>query len=203
ADSGMVGTETTEHPDAFCNIDPHVVAADLAEQLADEHVHAVIGYDDNGTYGHPDHEQVHAVAHAAARPLAASWVLDATYNREYLASLPDSDGLLDPNFAAAEADLTHFVAGEPWMSTKIEAIMHHRSQIPDDWDRENPDVDGFRRRFGTEWFIAEQVTTAPEPGAEFGLLADVLQPKAAWEPPLERDGGLPGQSSPSAGDRKA
>ena len=57
-----------------------------------------------------------------AKTLDASWVLDATYNREYLAGLPDSDGTLDPNFAAAEADLTHLIAGEQWLQAKVAAV---------------------------------------------------------------------------------
>lgn len=175
ADSGMVGTSTTEHPDAFSNASPDVVAHEIAELLAGEQVTAVVGYDANGTYGHPDHVQVHLVAHAAASTLGADWVLDATYNREYLAGLADSDGTLDPNFAAAEADLTHFVAGEEWFQAKLAAVANHLSQIPDDWDRDNPnDIDGFRQRFGTEWFIAKPCNTVND----LGVLAALLEPKS-------------------------
>lgn len=201
ADSGMDGTDTTEHPEAFCNTDPEVVAQALADRLAGEDVLAVVGYDDNGTYGHPDHKQIHVLAGAAARALGAPWVLDATYNREHLASLPDADGSLDPSFAAAEADLTHFVTGDPWVATKLAAIQHHRSQIPDDWDTERPDVEGFRRRFGTEWFIVRPAGAGTASGdgaaapaaAELGPLATILDPKADWVPPV-LDG------DPEAGD---
>lgn len=187
ADSGMADTETTTNPKAFCNADPDQVAQELVTLLADEDIYAVVGYDDNGTYGHPDHRQIHALAHACAAPLKATWVLDATYNREYLATLPDSDGTLDPNFAAAEADLTHFVAGDRWTDAKIKAIANHRSQVPEDWDTENPDFDGFRLRFGTEWFITAPVATPSTPvesaDLDLGLLARLLEPKSAWVPP--------------------
>jgi LmbE family N-acetylglucosaminyl deacetylase len=173
ADSGMADTSTTQNPDAFSKQSPERVAVELAELLAGENIAAVVGYDANGTYGHPDHIQVHRAAHAAAKTLDASWVLDATYNREYLAGLPDSDGTLDPNFAAAEADLTHFVAGEQWLQAKVAAVANHLSQIPDDWDRENPDIEGFRNRFGTEWYIA-----TPRDGiTDLGILQDLLEPK--------------------------
>ncbi len=185
ADSGMVDTETTKNPAAFCNADPQAVTHDLVEALADEHIFAIIGYDDNGTYGHPDHKQVHTVAHTAAEPLGAGWVLDATYNREYLASLPDADGSLDPNFAAAEADLTHFVEGERWLEEKLEALANHQSQIPDDWDTEKPDIDGFRTRFGTEWFIVAPTKNAD--ATDLGPLADLLESKASWVPPVSPD----------------
>ncbi len=176
ADSGMAGTETTSNPDAFSNAEPAKVAAELAALLGDENVVAVIGYDVNGTYGHPDHMQVHHVANAAVGELHADWVLQATYNREYLAALPDADGTLDPNFAAAEADLTHFVEGEEWLLAKISATANHQSQVPEDWDSENPDIEGFKTRFGTEWFIAHSPTGA----SELGVLEPVLQPKDEW-----------------------
>ncbi|MCP5031017.1 MAG: GlcNAc-PI de-N-acetylase [Actinomycetia bacterium] len=175
-DSGMANTETTANPRAFSNADPDQVAVQLAELLVEESVAAVVGYDVNGTYGHPDHQQVHRVAHRSAPALGAGWVLEATYNREYLASLPDSDGSLDPDFAAAEADLTHFVEGEPWLQAKLSAMAHHRSQIPSDWDVEKPDIEGFRTRFGTEWFIATPLNGANQ----LGPLASLLQPKAEW-----------------------
>ncbi|MGB5760069.1 MAG: PIG-L family deacetylase [Acidimicrobiales bacterium] len=179
ADSGMAGTETTADPQSFSKADPASVAEQLAELLADERIVAVVGYDENGTYGHPDHIQVHRVANAAVTALDAPWVLDATYNREYLASLPGGDGSLDPSFAAAEADLTHFVAGEAWLQAKITAVSNHLSQVPDDWDADNPDLEGFRARFGTEWFIAR----APGGATDLGPLAEVLMAKHLWADP--------------------
>jgi LmbE family N-acetylglucosaminyl deacetylase len=173
ADSGMANTATTKQADAFSNQPPERLAVELGELLSGEHIVAVVGYDANGTYGHPDHRQVHHVAHAAAPTLDAGWVLDATYNREYLAGLPDSDGTLDPTFAAAEADLTHYVTGEQWLQTKLRALANHLSQIPDDWDRDNPDTEGFRNRFGTEWYIA-----TPRNGiTDLGILHQLLEPK--------------------------
>jgi LmbE family N-acetylglucosaminyl deacetylase len=57
ADSGMADTATTTNPDAFSNQPPARLAIEVAELLAREHVAAVVGYDANGTYGHPDHRQ--------------------------------------------------------------------------------------------------------------------------------------------------
>ncbi|MFV2039409.1 MAG: hypothetical protein ACC660_04125, partial [Acidimicrobiales bacterium] len=151
-------------------------AALTADGLSDETVGAVVGYDSNGTYGHPDHVQVHHLAHAVGPLVGADWVLDATYSREYLAALPDSDGKLDLSFAAAEADLTHFVQGEEWFQAKMAALGNHTSQIPDDWDAENPDIDGFRARFGTEWFIAQ----SPDGTTDFAGLQQLFEAKSAW-----------------------
>lgn len=179
ADSGMAGTATTENPLAFSNADPEAIAVEIRSLLEDEILDAIVGYDANGTYGHPDHVQVHRVAHALGGLGVAPWVLDATYNREYLAGLPDADGSLDPAFAAAEADLTHFVEGNEWLMAKLRAIANHQSQVPDDWDTEKPDIDGFRVRFGTEWFIAKPTNA----GGELGALAELLDEKSSWVSP--------------------
>jgi LmbE family N-acetylglucosaminyl deacetylase len=173
ADSGMADTADNDNPEAFSNQAQDRVAEQLGDLLANESVAAVVGYDPNGTYGHPDHRQVHQVAHAAAGRLGAEWVLDATYNREHLAALPDSDGSLDPNFAAADADVTHFVTGDEWFTAKFKALANHSSQVPDDWDAENPDIEGFKARFGTEWFTVESVRGT----SDLGTLSDLLEPK--------------------------
>lgn len=183
-DSGMAGTGTNDHPQAFCRAAPEDVAGRIAAVVEDEGVLAVVGYDANGTYGHPDHLQVHRAANALAATLAVPWLLDATYDREYLASLPDSDGRLDPTFASAQADLTHFVQGEEWFRAKMEGIKCHRSQgtRPRSEDRPRRTIDMWRTRFGTEWFIARSLTGA----TDLGALADVLEPKDAWPGPLTR-----------------
>ena len=188
ADSGMAGTHTTSNPDAFSNADPERVADRIVDVLADEDVAAVVGYDANGTYGHPDHVQVHHVAHALAPRIGASWVFEATYSREHLASLPDADGTLDPGFASAEADLTHFVQAEDLLQTKLEAITHHWSQVPDDYKNGEATEDSFRQRFGTEWHIATAIGGA----AELGPLGDLFTPKVDWPGPLPTPAGRTG-----------
>lgn len=172
ADSGMAGSETTGNPQAFSNQPVDAVVAELRQLLAGESIVALVGYDANGTYGHPDHVQVHRVAHAAAQVLEAPWTLEVTWNRDYFARLPGSDGSLDPGFASAEADLTHFVSGDEWAQAKFTALMNHRSQVPDDVDVANPDIEGLRTRFGIEWFIAKPVGSA----TDLGALSRVLQP---------------------------
>lgn len=190
-DSGMAGEPTNADPSAFSNAPPEAVAKEVAKLIADEQLFAVVGYDANGTYGHPDHLQVHAVAKALARLLSVTWLLDATYNREYLAALAESDGSLDHGFASSEAELTHFVQGEPWFRAKMEAVKQHRSQTPPKRSGQpKRGIDRWRSRYGTEWFIARQQTSA----AELGPLANVLEPKAGWPGPLTRP-------TPSAGGR--
>lgn len=185
-DSGMAGRPSNDEPLAFCNAPAESVASEVAGLLGDEELLAIVGYDANGTYGHPDHVQIHGVANALARKLETPWLLDATYHREYLASLPDSDGTLDPTFASSEEDLTHFVQGDEWFRAKMEAVKRHGSQAPPkSSNRQRRGIDGWRIRFGTEWFIAR----SPIGATQLGALADVLEPKAAWPGPLTPSAG--------------
>lgn len=190
-DSGMAGTSTNSHSSAFSNADAEAVADEIANLLVGEELLAIVGYDANGTYGHPDHLQVHAVAHALTRQLSVPWVLDATYHREYLAGLPESDGTLDTTFASSDAELTHFVQGEAWFRAKMEAVKRHNSQAPRKGSpRPRRGIDRWRSRYGTEWFIAR----SPLGGSDLGPLADVLELKAAWhgppiKPPAPGDAG--------------
>ena len=182
-DSGMAGAATNDDPAAFCNAEVATVADQVADLVAGEELLAVVGYDANGTYGHPDHLQVHAVATALARHLTVPWLLDATYHREYLAGLPDSDGTLDPGFASPEAELTHFVQGEDWFRAKMEAIKQHDSQRRrGSSGGPRRGIDGWRTRHGTDWFIAR----SPAGATDLGPLDQVLEPKHAWPGPLTR-----------------
>ncbi len=183
SDSGMADTDTTRDPAAFCNADLDEATGRLVALFGADGVDAVVGYDANGTYGHPDHVQVHRLAHRSAQALGASFVLEATYDREYLAGLDDVGyGDIDEAFASARADLTHYCEGETPFLTKLDAIKHHRSQVPDDWDSDNPDIAGFATRFGTEWYITHNLTddVAWEP------FDRIFSPRHTWSgaPPL-------------------
>lgn len=183
ADSGMAETDTNAAPDAFCNADLDEATGRLAALFHRENIDAVVGYDRNGTYGHPDHVQIHHLAHHCARALGAAWVLDATYDREYLAGIDDVGyDEIDENFASPRAELTHFCEGIEAFRTKFEAISHHMSQVPDDFDVEDPDLEGFAVRFGTEWYIAAAIAEE----AEWGALADLFRAQVEWSgaPPM-------------------
>lgn len=188
-DSGMADTETTKNPKAFCNADIEEVTARLAIALVNEKIDIVIGYDRNGTYGHPDHIQIHHAAHHVAPALKASWVLDATYSREFLATLGESDyGDIDETFASGHDELTHFVEGPDVFAAKLEALKFHTSQTPDDWNPDDPEqVVGFAERFGTEWYIASKVDT---PKGEPVDLEPLFTPKDQWSgaPPAYSSG---------------
>jgi len=71
-DSGMAGTPENGHPRAFGNAEPDEVVRELVGIVRRSRPHAIITFDPNGGYGHPDHIAAHnhttAAFHAAADP---------------------------------------------------------------------------------------------------------------------------------------
>ncbi|MYS21436.1 N-acetyl-1-D-myo-inositol-2-amino-2-deoxy-alpha-D-glucopyranoside deacetylase [Streptomyces sp. DvalAA-14] len=61
-DSGMMGLVQNEEPDCFWQADLDEAAGHLAEVILDTRPQALVTYDSNGGYGHPDHIQAHRVA---------------------------------------------------------------------------------------------------------------------------------------------
>ena len=82
ADSGV---DLADAPDvAFATAAPADAAARLATILRHERADALVGYDDTGIYGHPDHVQVHVVGVRGAQLAGVATRYDATVDREYL-----------------------------------------------------------------------------------------------------------------------
>jgi LmbE family N-acetylglucosaminyl deacetylase len=188
-DSGMAGTATNANPAAFGNLATEAVVDQLVEVLGGEELVAVVGYDANGTYGHPDHLQVHRCAHALAVRLEVPWLIDATFNRDRLLALPPTGGHHDPALATPQAEITHFVQGHPWFRAKMQAIKQHGSQVRQGQPtmggvppRPRRTIDEWRARFGTEWFIVR----SPAGATDLGPLAGVLEPIERWPGPLTR-----------------
>jgi N-acetyl-1-D-myo-inositol-2-amino-2-deoxy-alpha-D-glucopyranoside deacetylase len=82
-DSGMAGTPSTRHPRAFANADFDEAVGMLAAEICGFAPHVVVTYDPAGTYGHPDHIQVHRISTAAIERAAtareAAWDVPKTY----------------------------------------------------------------------------------------------------------------------------
>lgn len=70
-DSGMAGTPSAQHPDAFVRADPGEAAAIVAEHIRALRPAVVVTYDQQGGYRHPDHIQTHRVTMSALSVLAA------------------------------------------------------------------------------------------------------------------------------------
>ncbi len=64
-DSGMAGSPAAQHPRALTNAPPNAPVIALADLLCALRPQVVVGYDPAGTYGHPDHLEVHRICSAA------------------------------------------------------------------------------------------------------------------------------------------
>lgn len=64
-DSGMMGTEANEHPDSFWKADVAEATRKLVEIVREARPAAIVSYDENGNYGHPDHINTALIAREA------------------------------------------------------------------------------------------------------------------------------------------
>jgi len=64
-DSGMMGTDANTHPDCFWQVDIGEAARRLIEIVKDARPAAIVSYDENGNYGHPDHINAARIAREA------------------------------------------------------------------------------------------------------------------------------------------
>lgn len=71
-DSGMMGTDSNQRPEAFWNVELDEPIGRVVRLIREARPAAVVTYDSNGNYGHPDHINAHRVAvgawEAAADP---------------------------------------------------------------------------------------------------------------------------------------
>ena len=70
-DSGMAGTASAQHPQAFARADLGEAAALVADHIKALKPDVVVTYDSHGGYAHPDHVQTHRVTMSALSSLAA------------------------------------------------------------------------------------------------------------------------------------
>ena len=64
-DSGMIGTDANAHPDAFWQADLEIATGRLVEIVREARPAAIVTYDENGNYGHPDHINAARIAREA------------------------------------------------------------------------------------------------------------------------------------------
>lgn len=158
-DSGMAGTPTNMASESFWQADVDEAARRLAAILKEERGDVLTVYDDHGTYGHPDHIQVHRVGVRAATLAGTPLVYESTVNRDALrqvsvgaepGTLPDVDAM---DLGVGEELLTTAVDVRPWLGVKRAAMRAHASQISEQsFFLALPD-DVFEAVFGTEWYI--------------------------------------------------
>lgn len=173
-DSGMAGTPSNEHPEAFCRADVHEAAGRLAGILRLERPDVVVSDDAKGTYGHPDHVRAHEVTVAACamaadprarvegEPFDVPKRYVHTISRSRLlrlhealvsASLPSPFEGGEVTFGAEDAEVTARVDVRPWLGRKRAAMAAHASQIGPDSFFLNIPADSLDDLFGVEEFV--------------------------------------------------
>lgn len=188
-DSGMAGWASMEHPRAFwrCDYDPDVfdeAAGYLAEIIRELRPDAVITYDPNGGYGHPDHIMTHRVtteafARAAEPGARLYWVIAPRAALE--AELAHAADLAPEHLArvtpddlpsTADAETTTVVNGQRYVIRQMAALEKHATQatvygqcyaLSNDIARYASGIEYFRRVQG------DAVGPAREDGLEDGL----------------------------------
>lgn len=139
-DSGMAGTATNEDSASLWKADPAQAAGRLAEILREESADVLTVYDENGSYGHPDHIQVHRLGVRAASIAATPKIYESVISRELIqrgsARLVDLGlnppiDLDDNQIGVPEATITTEVAVADYLELKRAAMAAHASQIPE------------------------------------------------------------------------
>ncbi|MGH9028816.1 MAG: PIG-L family deacetylase [Acidimicrobiales bacterium] len=183
-DSGMEGEPTNEDPSCFWRVDVDEAAERLCALLQSEHAEILTAYDERGTYGHPDHIQVHRVGLRAAEMAGTSRVFMATVNRDHVRGLTQRA----EEFGAAEVAgnfeerreefeglgvpaerITTAVDVSQFLDQKRRAMAAHTSQIAETSFFLAMPPEAFAVVWGTEWYMRLGVT--PGEPYETSLLA--------------------------------
>jgi len=129
-------------------------------------IDALVSYDDNGIYGHPDHLQVHRVARRLADDRGIATLYESTVDREYLhfvethvvveAGLghrPAGRGLAASTLGRPSLLIDLAVDVRPVLAAKRRAMAAHASQLPADAPAFALGVQNFAAVYGYEWYI--------------------------------------------------
>ena len=159
-DSGMLGDPGNDAPGVFWRAPVDQAAAALAAVCSRYEARALVTYDPNGIYGHPDHVQVHRVGAAAAILAGVEAVYETTVDHEYLHFVDTHlvEGVVAPVTRAERARIglptaaiTTSIDVRSALASKRAAMAAHASQIPET-DLGAPEG-AFADVYGWEWFV--------------------------------------------------
>jgi LmbE family N-acetylglucosaminyl deacetylase len=152
-DSGLAGWESGSHPQALLRADLHALATTVGRLVTREQAEAVVTYDADGIYGHPDHVAVHLIGRYAAE-LAGVTLYESTVDREHLhfagAHVLDAAADQPGRYGRVTAEITTALAATPdELAAKRRAMAAHGSQI----DPAELEAPGFAEAYELEWFV--------------------------------------------------
>ena len=165
-DSGMVGTPENKAPGSFWLADIEEAAGRLAAILAEEQADVLTIYDPNGTYGHPDHVNVHRVGVRAAELADIERVYEATADRDHMAGLmsqAEELGIDTSDFENEDFEFEDFGTPAELITTRVDvtdflelkrsAMAAHASQIAETSFFLAMPAEAFTATWGQEWFV--------------------------------------------------
>jgi len=167
-DSGMMGWDSNDAPEAFWKMPVDEAAAPLAALMEQYRPQVVVTYDDYGFYGHPDHIQAHRITVAALERSG----IDATLyfpaiRRSRLQEFGDRMSELgverptvddDSRFGVADDAIVASVDCTEQAGAKRAALAAHASQQDNIFFLRIPEP-MFVEMFGTEEFVLADGTT--------------------------------------------
>ncbi|MHB1473012.1 MAG: N-acetyl-1-D-myo-inositol-2-amino-2-deoxy-alpha-D-glucopyranoside deacetylase [Dermatophilaceae bacterium] len=153
-DSGMAGTSSAQHPDAFARADLDEAAALVADHITLLRPDVVVTYDKHGGYGHPDHVQTHRVTMSALSTLHAvadadrmavpvayciltpqswasqdrSWLQDNVPSTSSTCVVLQQDAPYPPSVVGDQV-VTHVVDEPALVQTQSLALAEHKTQV--------------------------------------------------------------------------
>jgi N-acetyl-1-D-myo-inositol-2-amino-2-deoxy-alpha-D-glucopyranoside deacetylase len=197
-DSGMMGEATNDNPGCFWQADLDEAIGELVKVIREVRPQVVVGYDENGGYGHPDHIQAHRVAIGAFEAAGdATRYPDAgepwTPTKYYEAVVPTSllrqafealkelgeeapfgaTSADEMDFGVADDYVTTAVDAREFLDTKLEALRAYPTQVAVDGSFFALSNDVGQGAFGIEHFHLSRGDSATTDGRENDLFAGV------------------------------
>lgn len=147
-DSGMMGEPANDKTRAFWRADVETAGKQLAAVIDDVRPHVVVSDDENGSYGHPDHIQMHRVTKRGLQ--LATWRVPKVYYNAVprsvmatgIARFAESDfnpfegvtNVDDLDFVTPDEEITASIVIAEFTDAKDAAMRAHATQIPaDSW----------------------------------------------------------------------
>jgi N-acetyl-1-D-myo-inositol-2-amino-2-deoxy-alpha-D-glucopyranoside deacetylase len=152
-DSGMIGTDANGHPDSFWQADLDEATRRLLAIVREARPSAIVSYDEQGNYGHPDHINAARIAREAYQASAGEpWRVSRFYELAFIRErwseltaemqergieLPWDIGADEPSdaeadeFGRADADVTTRVDVSAFLDAKRRSMDCHKTQRQD------------------------------------------------------------------------
>jgi N-acetyl-1-D-myo-inositol-2-amino-2-deoxy-alpha-D-glucopyranoside deacetylase len=152
-DSGMIGTDANAHPDSFWQADLDEATRRLTEIVRAARPSAIVSYDENGNYGHPDHINAARIARQAyqasrGEPWQADRFYEIAFVRERWSELmavmkgrgialpwnrddEEAEDSADTEFGRSDAEVTTRVDVSGHLDAKRRSMDCHKTQRQD------------------------------------------------------------------------